>query len=257
MSIIFTLLSTTSIFSANLKATIYSYPASTIPTIDGILSAGEWSSAGTPVQIHLFNLSNQFKPTLLIYMMSLYSEEDILYLGLSIPDLVVNSNDHLIIVLNTSLTPLVLNPATTSVSFDDDHDAKVVWVQNNVYSDEFTDGIGFRTNNDISVGGTNDGNGKCKANGTYINFEITFPFNSGDATGKDPSLLVGSEIDIFIFYREGETGTDYSHWREEDNDYDYNLIHIGASVGMGIRFWNIFPSIAGIFISIVVIRKKK
>lgn len=258
LGIIILILPFYNISAAQKQATIYSLETEAAPTIDGKFTAGEWASADTPKKIVLYDLRDQYKPVLSLYLRSVYyNATQNFFLGFEIPDDILSENDKLVIAFNTSLTPLALNAASFGISFDDDHDAKTLWIHNNAYSDGYTAGIGFRTDDDPVNSGTVEGNGKATHNGTYIIVEMIIPLDSGDAPGHDVSLAVGDEVDIFLVYTDGENETDYSHWRVEDNDYDYNVIHIGPQSTLGIPFWLIFPVLTSIVITGSIISRRK
>lgn len=60
---------------------------------------------------------------------------------------------------------------------------------------------------DVSLGGTNDGDLFFTYNGTNFIYEFSHPFNSGDI--YDVSLEVGDVIDLYLFNRLIATGADY------------------------------------------------
>ncbi len=258
LGLILVLVPSTLVKSANLKATIYSYPADPIPTIDGKISAGEWTVAGTPEETKLYDLSDQYNPHIVIYLRSVYSEEKVLYLAIEIPDTLVDGSDEFIIAFNSSDTPLALSAPTSGIAFDDDHDAKKLKIERNEYLDAFTSGSGFSLNDDVSVSGTNDGLGKCTNNVTHVIIEFEIPFDSGDSHGRDIAVNVGDDEEIFLYYRDGDNETTYSHWLVELVEYDYCRIHIGLPPAFtGIPFWIFATSLASIFIIASFIKKKK
>ncbi|NHJ04894.1 MAG: hypothetical protein EAX90_08725 [Candidatus Heimdallarchaeota archaeon] len=247
----------TNVNAASLAGTVYSYPADPIPSVDGIFSAGEWTVAGAPVDIKLLDLYDQYAPHIVVGMRSVYSEDNILFLALAIPDSIVDPNDELIIAFNSSNTPLALNPATFGISFDDDHDAKQLFIQNNDYLDGYTEGIGYRIGDDVGMGGVNDGEGKAVGNGTHVNVEFKIPFDSGDTHGYDIKLSVGDDEEIFIVYKDGDNEKTYSQWLVETNDYDYGRIHIGAPVATSIPLWIVPIALTSLFAIITIIKKRK
>ena len=127
-----------------------------------------------------------------------------------------------------------------------------MWFHNNHTTDCYTPGTGYDVwTADTDAGGTDDGYGKCQFNGSQVTIEMRFPFDSGDAAGKDFALHVGDRIEFNVWYHDETDGINYCQIRTTDVDYDFNVLYIACSkaapLPIGVIFGGlILTSVAGV-----------
>ncbi|NHK32142.1 MAG: hypothetical protein FK730_12365 [Asgard group archaeon] len=208
--------------------TIYSKESSD-PTIDGVLNAAEWSE-GISQDITLYDLRNQSKE-LELSVMSLYSIDEILYLGITIFD-DTTGLDELAIMIRVGASELISTVGTTytDVVCNDEHDLKMMFLHNNGTDDMTLNAVGVGIP-DVNYGGNNDLEGKSHYyTDSYITTELAMPFNSSDvASANDPIIHVNDKIELFFAYKNETTASVYSQVRINDNDYDVVILDIGGS----------------------------
>lgn len=214
------------------KDLIYTCYHSTPPIIDGHLGNAEWLPAIT-YNITLYNLVNQ-ADTILIKVMTLYTEENNLIFGITIPDTDEGeADDQLAIVLKTNSGDPLVRKYDEGWGYGKDQDIKYIYSHNNHSVDGFTkDVAALNWDEDVSIAtGTEDSVGKVHPETTYDEYELEFPLDSGDIAGKDPSLALNDDIEIFFLYKDDSavTVTTYSQIREADGDFDYHALRIACT----------------------------
>ncbi len=241
--------------AAVLNGEIMSYE-STAPAIDGTLNSFEWSD-GEPTTITLYELNN-IADTLDIEIMSLYSVNEIIYFGVTIPDTNA-TNDYLLIAFRTNgSSPLILGSTPETMRFGNGNDMKIGFVHNNVTDDAYSLDYGPEIVFDTDEGGTNDIEGKCHTNATHVTFEWAIPFNSGDTNGRDFNIWIGIQMNCFIYYFEDENDKRYTQIRKSESDYDYSRVQlIGETPTASIKQIVTIFGTAGIGISVILLRKRK
>ena len=243
------------------KDLIYTCYHPTPPVIDGHLGVAEWAPA-TKHNVTLYNLANQ-ADTILIRVMALYTEENNLIFGITVPDTDLGEmDDHLAIVFKTaSGEPLVQYAADAEQwHYGKYHDIKYIYSHNNHSTDGLTTDTGLLTwDDDLTVSGTEDSVGKCHPRTTVDEYELEFPLNSGDTAGKDPSLAINDDIEIFFYYKNDGAAAPqiYTQIREDDGDYDYNALRIACTSATPISLHSIIISTLTISMALIIYRKKK
>ncbi len=231
------------------------------PVIDGHLGTAEWSPAIT-YNITLYNLVNQ-ADTIIIKVMTLYTEENNLIFGVTIPDTDEGeADDQLAIILKTNTAEPLVRKYDEGWGYGKDQDIKYLYSHNNHSVDGFTKDIAaLNWDEDISIAtASEDSLGKVHPEITYDEYELEFPLNSGDTDGRDPALALNDDIEIFFFYKDDSAAatTTYTQIREADGDFDYNVLRIACTATTPVQ---IFPIIVGIismtFASILYSKKKK
>lgn len=147
------------------------------PTIDGVLSAGEWDDADT-----------------LNYAATLSPQEG----GGTTPATLFVMNDATNLYLAVKVYRTTLGSSSAGFEFDNDHDD--VWPENGddalvlnppaFFDDYRVDGSGPV---DTSDGGTSDGAGAATNNGSFTFYEISHPLDSAD-DAHDFSLAPGDVV---------------------------------------------------------------
>ncbi|NHJ48895.1 MAG: hypothetical protein FK733_14010 [Asgard group archaeon] len=241
--------------SAVLIGTINSN-ASADPTIDGALTPSEWSDGDQKV-FTLYELNNT-GDTIQIQIMSLYSTNEIIYFGITVPDTNA-TNDYLLIAFRTNgSSPLILGSTPETMRFGNGNDMKIGFVHNNVTDDAYSLDYGPEIVFDTDDGGLNNIDGKCHTNSTHVTFEWGIPFNSGDTIGRDFNIWVGIQMNCFIYYFDDENDKRYSQLRKSESDYDYCQIHlITETPTAGIQLIIISLSTTSIGISTVLFKRRK
>ncbi|MBD3191265.1 MAG: hypothetical protein GF308_11505 [Candidatus Heimdallarchaeota archaeon] len=219
------------IFSHGLGATdkgpINSCYTSTAPKVDGHLNPGEWDDANDPVEITLYNITDQ-NDTLIVEMQSVYTDNETVYLGITVPDSNLD-DDQLMILFRSNLDEeFIVPPPRANFTYTKDNDVKMFWAHNNYSEDGYTMGMAREWRPDTIAGGTEDSEGKCHFTGSAITFELCFPFRTSDSNGHDISLEIGAEVEMFLYYYESSTLTEYLQGREADGDFDFNTLKIGC-----------------------------
>jgi hypothetical protein len=64
---------------------------------------------------------------------------------------------------------------------------------------------------DVSGGGTNDGSGKLKNDGTYTTYEMSHPLNTADNV-HDYSLVAGAKVGLFLTLQTGSGAAGNTQW---------------------------------------------
>lgn len=168
---------------SNTTYPVLSASTETPPTIDGVMSSGEWDDADT---VLVFNGSWANST---IYVMN---DEDNLYIALLVVDSTFMSTDSM------------------SVRFDNDHnhvtdeDDDKAWAYPTTYNDMHFEAaaLGWGTSDSQSDG---SGTGGTTGSGTNF-FEISKPLNSGDP--EDFNLTMGDTVGACVSYF--DDGTAYS-----------------------------------------------
>ncbi len=206
---------------------------STPPTIDGIIDAGEWSSADTEA----FTIATSYAGTL--YVMN---DDTNVYLALSITD------DDWGTDLNTRDFVLIF--------FDNDHDG---------YGPELgDDAIGFITTGvtspdlgfiylidqfwrpqsgftwDALYDGTDDGEAAGTFNGTYNLFEISHPLNDVD-DDHDFSLFFGDTVGFSMIY--ADNNEIVGRWPESSSQSGWNDLVIASPIPAPVPEFGVASSI--------------
>lgn len=245
-SLIFLCMIPTATVKSDVKTNIiYTCYQATPPVIDGHHESWEWAPA-VPESIKLYNLLDQ-TDTINITVMTLYTEEDNLIFGLKILDTDFGeADDQLAIVLQTNgLDPLV-RKYDEGWGYGKDQDIKYIYSHNNHSIDGVTKDIeGFNWDDDVSVSGTEDSDGKVHPTIDVDYYELEFPLDSGDTLGHDPALALNYDIAIFFLYKDDSavaTKT-YSQIREADGDYDFAALTISCTSTTSIQ---LFPIIVGL-----------
>jgi hypothetical protein len=169
---------------SNTTYPVLSASTETPPTIDGVMSTGEWDDADT-VLVFSSTWANST-----IYVMN---DEDNLYIALSVFDATFTSTD------------------SVSVRFDNDHnhvtdeDDDKAWTYASTYTDRHFEAaaVGWGT-----LDSQTDGSGAGGTTGGTNFFEISKPLKSGDP--EDFNLTVGDTVGACLSYF--DDGIAYSKW---------------------------------------------
>ena len=222
-------------------ADVYSsWTTSTPPTIDGTMTAGEWSDATVN------NLT--YKDLSLVLpdkSVTIYAKNDAsnLYLAFVVPDLSQENWDYQFIIFDDGLN------GGDGVMTDGNEDAAEIFVggagpPNSLdYDDWFWDFSGgpwwdFDTN----VGGTRDGAGSWGHDGSQYVFEFSKPLNSADPQDLQagPGDSVGMALDSYDV-----SGVTSWLWplasSLEDDPDTWGQLHLGAPAGATSA--PVFPSL--------------
>jgi hypothetical protein len=153
------------------------------PTIDGIVSPGEWAAADSTT----FTLEATYMTTL--YMMNDATD---LYIAITVTDATLSSDDQWVIAFDN-------NNDGVAFGLGDDH---LVTRGDSPFSDHFwTNDAVNPLRLDTDVGGTSDGAGVNAASGGVNSFELRHPLNDADDI-HDFSLVVGAMIGVRVSYRD-------------------------------------------------------
>jgi len=117
---------------------------------------------------------------------------------------------------------------------------------------------GLSVSNDISLGGTIEGSGKCLfsfSNSQYT-IEMTFPLNSTDSNGNDFCLAENSQIEFtcVYFYKGIDT---YLQIQTQIGDLYYTILNIGDSTLAGISSFVLLVSLLSSMLLFSVLRRKR
>ncbi len=176
--------------------------ASSPPTVDGILSPGEWRASNSVDFNISYNIGNPVT-TGTLYVMN---DARNLYLALKIRDSTFNAGDNL---------DLFFDNNNTGVQKDGDDvlqfDVNSLLTSHTGFFDEF-----WRSSfgsigrlEDRADSGTTDGAGAGTGDGQYNYFEISHPLHSGDLK-HDFSLKPGDPVGLLVGY--DDDGRIGSYW---------------------------------------------
>lgn len=236
--------------SATFIGTLYS-SQTTQPIIDGKITDTEWSTAQEQ-EITLFFESLLSTLTMNISMRSTYDiVAGTISFAFIIPDTSLDISDGLYIIFKTNDAEdlFILD---SSFAFGSDHDLKTFAPYYNMTLDALsTSSVPLE---DTSIGGTDDGSGKCRHDSGQYTVEMTFPLASNDSLGKDFNLTENSQIDFTILYF--KEGTAYTQIL--DSDYEYcTLVILERTNLFSIEIYALIASILSTMILFVIIKRKR
>ncbi|MHA1505083.1 MAG: hypothetical protein ACTSPT_07840 [Candidatus Heimdallarchaeota archaeon] len=240
--------------SETLAGTIIS-AAITEPTIDGVMSAGEWDDDKN-VQIRLDHLTN---PGMYI-MINVKSTYDLaagsVSFGITVPDPDADM-DALMLIFKTNTNDLLIN--TTTFGFGKDQDIKGLHCAMNYTIDGVSIEGSLSALEDSSLGGTNDGTGACTFASSKYTIELTYPLASGDTDGKDFSLVEHDLLPFSIMYFENMMDGFYTQINTTSSDLGYCILSIGNPLSglFGIGSLVLYTSLISSMIVFVAIKRRR
>ncbi|NHJ48883.1 MAG: hypothetical protein FK733_13950 [Asgard group archaeon] len=224
-------------------------------TVDGVLDPHEWIN-GTNYKVKLYDILDQTN-TKEIWVKSVFYH-DKLFIGITLEDIDPTNDFIAIIFRNNETSPMIIEISGLFWFFYG-HDYKGLYIDSNTAQDAYLNYEGIGYENDTKVGGTNDLIAMSHINSTFTTCEFEMPLDSGDTNGFDFKLDLGDSIDIIFYYREVESLAVYSQLREDDGDFDYNVLKIidPDAFYIDISIGNYIIMISSCVIVIVIIRKKR
>ncbi|MHA1126781.1 MAG: hypothetical protein ACTSO7_11365 [Candidatus Heimdallarchaeota archaeon] len=175
--------------------------------------------------------------------------------AVTIPDATHNEDAFALIFKTNTTADLVDNSG--GWTFGVGYDIKVIYCVDNTTADGVTYNDQLDGALDTDVGGSEDTYATGTWDGTKYVYEMhTFLFLI-DPNGADYQLAENDQIEFFVFYQE-DLGTIYSQIREDEGDFEYCTLNIGAPVLSGTTLLFVISSlIASFTVMVFVYRKKK
>ncbi|NHJ40544.1 MAG: hypothetical protein FK731_10975 [Asgard group archaeon] len=233
------------------------------PIIDGSFysTAIEWDK-GVPIDVELFNINNQ-ADSIKIQIQSVQDNDYRIFFGITIPTTIIEGDTLYLVFRDVEGQPLHQPPNNIDGMYGKDHDVITMYMHNNHTADMFTNDTVKHTEwpreyiADVEVGGTDNGIGKCHHNGTHVTVETRKQFNTGDALGHDFNLVVNGTIEMFIWFWDGDLNKHYTMIRENDNDYDYLLLHINCTKTTPISMGLVITGLFSTAVAAVILKKRR
>jgi len=236
--------------SAVKKFIFYSYPT-TEPVLDGEPTLQEWST--THAIIFLMDNIGNPSQTMNVTMMSSYdTTAGTVSFAMIIPDSTVNSDVFLLIFRTNTEDELInIDPA---LGFGANQDIKGFSPAFNETADGVTSEGTISAVNDMTLGGTNDGQGNYQYSAGKYTIEMTFPLDSGDTIGHDFSLAKNSQIEFTLMYIDDEATT---YTVINLTDFDSFILNIGKPKLFGVGTIAMIIGLASSMIVITIIKRKR
>jgi len=169
--------------------------ASEPPNVDGTIGEQEWNVSDS-LDITLYGREND-DYTLKITLRSVYDPElENLFLAVSIPQARIGPLNYIKMYFHTNKSAPFLDLVNSHLTAGINNDIKEIYFNSNSSNDCHTYGNEMVVDYDH----VNNNYGRCHDAGNTLTAEMRFPLNSRDREGGDVCLLLGQEIDFYIFY---------------------------------------------------------